>query len=258
MKSATIPAAKVIRTAAPATETAQALIAHLRSLYSPRDIAGQRRFGITPKTEHIGARMGVLRQLARGHRRDHALALALWASGIHEARILAALVGDPARVGRDQMSAWCADFDSWDVCDQVCGELFAYAPLAQKMALRWTESSGEFVKRAGFVMMARMAVRRKDLPDAVFADWLPVLKREANDERNFVRKAVNWALRQIGKRSPGLRRAAIAEAKKILALDTRSARWIARDALREFTQQARSKSGKIRGHQSPKNAKAEV
>lgn len=234
MKATPKPAAKNCGTASDLPATAETLIAYLRSLRSPKDIEGQRRFGITPKTEHIGTRMEVLRKLARTHRTDHALALALWASGIHEARILAALVGDPACVTRKQMEAWSHDFDSWDVCDQVCGELFAYTPLALEMTLRWTKSPEEFVKRAGFVMMARMAVRRKDLPDSIFANWLPVLTREANDERNFVCKAVNWALRQIGKRSPVLRRAAIAEAKRILALNTRPARWIATDALREL------------------------
>ena len=245
------PSAKIARTSRKVSATAETLIAHLRSLRSPKDIEGQRRFGITPKTEHLGTRMGVLRQLARRHRRDHALALALWSSGIHEARILAALVGDPARVTRQQMNAWCRDFDSWDGCDQVCGELFVYTPFAQERALSWTKSSKEFMKRAGFVMMARLAVRRKDLLDGMFADWLPVLTREANDERNFVRKAVNWALRQIGKRSSGLRRASIAEAKKILALDTRSARWIATDALRELAPPPPAKSGKKASPSAP-------
>ncbi len=239
-----------------APAAAEKLIAHLRSLRSPKDIEGQRRFGITPKTEHLGTRMGRLRQLARRHRRDHALALALWSSGIHEARILAALIGDPTRVTRQQMNAWCRDFDSWDVCDQVCGELFVYTPFAQERTLRWTKSPEEFVKRAGFVMMARMAVRRKDLPDRVFADWLPILTREANDERNFVRKAINWALRQIGKRSPGLRRVAITEAKKILTLDTRSARWIATDALRELANSTTEKPGKRAGRKMPIQGKA--
>lgn len=214
--------------------TALKLIAELRSLRNPVNIAGQRRFGITPKTEHLGISIAVLRPLARPLRKNHALALELWASHIHEARILAALIEDPNKVTRSQAEHWARDFDSWDICDQVCGEVLPYVPFAIDKALQWTTKRPEFVKRAGFVLMARMAVRRKDLPDEIFANFLPVLRREATDDRNFVRKAVNWALRQIGKRSPALRRAAIAEAKAIAKIDSRAARWIAKDALREL------------------------
>ena len=214
--------------------TAPELIAYLRSLKNPANVAGQRHFGITPKTEHLGISMAVLRPLARPHRKNHSLALELWASGIHEARILAALIENPAKVGRAQANHWVRDFDSWDVCDQVCGEVFPYVPFAIEKAHEWTAHRAEFVKRASFVLMARMAVRRKDLADAVFREFLPVIRREATDDRNFVRKAVNWALRQIGKRNPTLRRAAIAEAKAIAKIDSRAARWIATDALREL------------------------
>jgi len=214
--------------------TAPELIAHLRSLKSPVNVAGQRRFGITPKTEHLGISIAVLRPLARPHRKNHALALELWGSGIHEARILAALIEAPAKVNRAQANRWVRDFDSWDVCDQVCGEVLPYVPFAIEKAHEWAAHRAEFVKRAGFVLMARMAVRRKDLADAVFRELLPVIRREATDDRNFVRKAVNWALRQIGKRNPTLRRAAIAEAKAIAKIDSRAARWIATDALREL------------------------
>ena len=210
------------------------LIAHLRSLRNPANIAGQRRFGITPKTEHLGISIAVLRPLARPYRKNHALALELWASGIHEARILAALVEDPARATRAQVERWVRDFDSWDICDQVCGEVLPYVPFALEKALRWTERRAEFVKRAGFVLIARMAVRRKDLPDGIFLEFLPIIRREATDNRNFVRKAVNWALRQIGKRNPRLRRAAITESIAIAKIDSRAARWIAKDALREL------------------------
>jgi len=214
--------------------TASELIAHLRSLKNPTNVAGQRRFGITPKTEQLGISMAVLRPLARPHRKNHSLALELWASGIHEARILAALIEDPAKVGRAQANRWVRDFDSWDVCDQVCGEVLPYVPFAIEKAQEWTAHRAEFVKRAGFVLMARIAVRRKDLADGVFLEFLPLIRREATDDRNFVRKAVNWALRQIGKRNPRLRRAAIAEAKAIAKIDSRAARWIAADALREL------------------------
>ena len=210
------------------------LIAYLRSLKNPANVAGQRHFGITPKTEHLGISMAVLRPLARPHRNNHSLALELWESGVHEARILAALIENPAKVGRAQANHWVRDFDSWDVCDQVCGEVFAYVPFAIEKAHEWTTHRAEFVQRAGFVLMARMAVRRKDLADSVFLEFLPLIRREATDDRNFVRKAVNWALRQIGKRNPRLRRAAIAEAKAIAKIDSRAARWIAADALREL------------------------
>jgi 3-methyladenine DNA glycosylase AlkD len=214
--------------------TAPELIARLRSLKNPANIAGQRRFGIAPKTEHLGISLAILRPLARPFRKNHGLALELWASGIHEARLLAALIEDPAKVNRAQANRWVRAFDSWDICDQVCGEVFPYAPFALEKAHEWASHRAEFVKRAGFVLMARMAVRRKDLPDAVFRDFLPVIRREATDDRNFVRKAVNWALRQIGKRNPALRRAAMTEANAIAKIDSRAARWIAADALREL------------------------
>jgi 3-methyladenine DNA glycosylase AlkD len=217
-----------------AGQTAPELIAHLRTLKNPANIAGQRRFGITPQTEQLGIAIPVLRQLARPHRNDHSLALELWASGIHEARLLAAFIDDPAKVTHSQMDAWAHDFDSWDVCDLTCGNLFDRTPFALKKAEQWSKHQNEFVKRAGFVLMAATAVHAKDLPDALFLAFLPTIRREATDERNFVRKAVNWALRQIGKRNPRLRRAAITEAKAIAKIDSRAARWIASDALREL------------------------
>jgi 3-methyladenine DNA glycosylase AlkD len=210
------------------------LVAALRRLGDPVNVAGQRRFGITPRTEQLGISIVALRKLARAHRKNQPLALQLWDSGIHEARILAVYVADPAAVTRQQMEIWARGFDSWDLCDQVCGNLFDRTPFGLEKAVAWTGRRAEFVKRAGFVLIATSAVHRKDLPDDVFLHLLPLVTREANDSRNFVRKAVNWALRQIGKRSPRLRRAAIAEAKKIHALGSPTARWIARDALKEL------------------------
>lgn len=217
---------------------ADALIAELRTQKNARNIEGQRRFGITPNTEQLGISMPALRAIARRHRRDHALALALWDTAVHEGRILAVLIDDPKAVTRRQAERWARDLDSWDVCDQFCGEIMPYTAFAMEKALEWTERRSEFMKRAGFVTIARMAVRRKDLADELFTECLPILRREANDERNFVRKAVNWALRQIGKRSPRLRRTAMAEALEIEKRGTRSARWIARDALRELRQRS--------------------
>lgn len=214
--------------------TAAEILAHLRTLRSQRNIDGQRRFGITPGAEQLGVSMAVLRKLARPHRRNHELALELWALGVHETRLLAALVDDPARLTRGQLDAWARDFDSWDICDICCIHLFRRAPFAMEKALQWSARKAEFVKRAGFSLMATLAVHAKDEPDETFLALLPVIAREADDGRNFVRKAVNWALRQIGKRNPRLRRAAIAGARSIRKMDTKSARWIAADALREL------------------------
>jgi 3-methyladenine DNA glycosylase AlkD len=210
------------------------LIDVLRSLRNSRNARGQLRFGITPSTEHLGIPIPVLRRLARGHTGDHLLALGLWSSGIHEARILSAYVDDPERVTPRQMDSWARDFDSWDVCDQVCGNLFDRTPHAVGKALAWSSRRFEFVKRAGFALMASLAWHRKDLPDRVFSEFLKRVGQEAGDGRNFVRKAANWALRQIGKRSPALRRSAVAEARLIARQGSPSARWIAADALREL------------------------
>jgi 3-methyladenine DNA glycosylase AlkD len=216
------------------------IVAHLRKLASPRDAEGQRRFGISPGVELLGIRAPVLREIARAHRRDHALALELWASGMHEARIIAALVDEPKAVRRSQMERWVRDCDNWAVTDACCCVLFDRTPFAIEKAHAWSGRQAEFVKRAGFVLMAGLAVHRKELPDEVFLEFFPLIRREAVDERNFVKKAVNWALRQIGKRNPRLRCAAIAEAEEIRRLDSRSARWIAADAIREL-RRAKSK-----------------
>jgi len=175
-----------------------------------------------------------IRKLARHVGRNHGIALELWASGIHEARILATIVEDPARVTRRQMNAWAADFDSWDVCDQACLNLFRYTPYAWQIAAKWAHAKPEFVRRAGFALMAGLAVKDKGSTDERFQTLLPLIRESATDERNFVRKAVNWALRSIGKRNARLRQAAIEAARAIAALDSRSARWIAADALREL------------------------
>jgi 3-methyladenine DNA glycosylase AlkD len=209
------------------------IVAHLRSLRSPRDVEGQQRFGISTRAEQLGISAPVLRAIARLHRRDHALALELWASGIHDARGLATLVEDPKEITRGQMERWVRDCDNWAVTDALAF-LIDRTPFAEEKAHAWSARRPEFVKRAGFAIMAGMAVHRKELPDEVFLRFLPVIAREATDERNFVKKAVNWALRQIGKRNPRLLRAALVEAKRIQKLDSRSARWIAADALREL------------------------
>jgi 3-methyladenine DNA glycosylase AlkD len=210
------------------------VIARLRSLGSRRDVAGQRRFGITPRSVHFGVPVPRLRRIARDHRRDHPLALALWSTGIHEARILAAYADDPARITRRQMDAWACGFDSWDVCDQVCSNLFDRTPHAVAKAAAWSARRAPFVKRAGLATMACLAAHRRDLPERVLLGFLPAVHREARDGLNFVMKAASWALCQIGERSPPLRRSAMAEARRIARLGAPSARWIASDALKEL------------------------
>lgn len=209
------------------------ILARLNALADPRNVEGQQRFGIRAAGQ-LGVSMPQVRALAKGRQRSHALALELWATNIHEARILASLVDEPQALTRGQMEAWAADFDSWDVCDQVCMNLFGPHPLASEMALAWPHRPEEFVRRAGFVLMAVQAVHRKDLPDAAFEPYFPLMLQYATDERNFGRKAVNWALRQIGKRNPALRERAVVTARQMLDINSSSARWIARDALREL------------------------
>jgi 3-methyladenine DNA glycosylase AlkD len=213
--------------------TAPELLAALRAQANPTNVAGMARYGINTAGT-LGVPIPVIRRLAREAGRSHALAAELWASGIHEARILATLVEEPARATRRQMNQWARDFDSWDVCDQACQNLFRYTPFAWAMAAAWAGARPEFVRRAGFSLMAGLAVKDKAAPDEDFEALLPLVAAAATDERNLVKKAVNWALRAIGKRNPRLRRAAIAAAGDLLAIDSPAARWIARDALREL------------------------
>ena len=216
---------------------AQEIVAQLRRIGTARNREGIKRFGI-----YVGNAVGVsvtdLRKMGRLLGRDHKLSQELWRSGVHEARILASIVDEPSRVTEAQMERWVRDFDSWDLCDQVCGNLFDKTPFAYDKAAEWSERRPEFQKRAGFALMACLAWHDKDASDARFRGFLPLIEREAGDDRNFVKKAVNWALRQIGKRSPGLRRSAIASAKRIAKQGSRSARWIASDALRELNKTA--------------------
>ena len=195
------------------------------------------RFGIDT-TRAVGVTVTELRRFARDLGHDHELAAALWASGVHEARLLASLVDEPAMVSEAQMEAWVADLDSWDVCDGVCGNLFDRTPFALDKAVEWSSREPEFQKRAAFALMASAAVHRKDLPDAAFASLLPVIRAQAIDERNYVKKAVSWALRQIGKRSSGLNSQAVRTAERIERIDSPAARWVARDALRELRSDA--------------------
>jgi 3-methyladenine DNA glycosylase AlkD len=212
---------------------APALIAALRAHANPVNVAGMARFGINPKGT-LGVPMPVLRGLARQAGKNHELARSLWASGIHEARILATLVDEPALVTPRQMNRWARDLDSWDVCDQACQNLFRYTEFAFGKAAEWARCKPEFVRRAGFALMAGLAVKAKNAGDERFEAFLPLIAEAADDERNFVKKAVNWALRQIGKRNPSLRARAIVTAEVIREQNSRAARWIAADSLREL------------------------
>ena len=217
-----------------AADRCERVMAELRAMARPESLAGMARYGI--RTEQaLGLSIYVLRPMARGLRNDHELALALWETGVHEARLLAGFIDDPRLVGEQQMEAWVAELDSWDVCDQLCSSLFDRTALAWDKAVEWAGREEEFVKRAGFVLMAALAVHDKAAPDGRYLALLPLIAREAGDERNFVKKAVNWALRQIGKRNAALNAAAVAAAAEIELQGSRSARWIARDALRELT-----------------------
>jgi 3-methyladenine DNA glycosylase AlkD len=209
----------------------------LRALSNPEAVAGMARFGINPEKTY-GVATPDLRRIAKEAGKDRPLAQQLWASGVHEARILAGMVDDPGTVTEEQMERWAKDFDSWDVCDQCCMNVFEKTSLAYRKAAEWSAREEEFVKRAGFVLMARLAVSDKKAEDQAFEDFLPLIVRESGDNRNFVRKAVNWALRQIGKRNIALNAKALETARAIQQTDSRSARWIASDAVRELTSEA--------------------
>jgi 3-methyladenine DNA glycosylase AlkD len=212
----------------------QEVIDQLQALANPEAVEGMARFGIKGQTVY-GISLPELRNLAKQIGANSDLAHQLWASGIHEARILASLIEVPAKVTEAQMEQWAQDFDSWDLCDQCCGNLFDKTPWAYTKATEWSGRPEEFVKRAGFALMAYLAVHDKKAPDEKFLAFLPLIQREATDLRNFVKKAVNWALRQIGKRNRTLNEAAVGTAQEIGKLDSKSARWIAADALRELT-----------------------
>jgi 3-methyladenine DNA glycosylase AlkD len=229
----------------------QQVIARLRAQANPKNVAGMARFGINPENT-LGVSIPFLRKLAKEIGKDHALAQELWASGIHEARILAGFVDDPLQVTERQMDAWINEFDSWDVCDQVCCFLFDKTPHAYSKAAEWSSREREFEKRAAFSLMAGVAWHDTNAPDDKVAKFLPIIRREAGDERNFVKKAVSWALRTIGKRNEGLCRLATRTVEQIQADaatmkrkgDTKSAKaaqWVASDALRDWQSPATKK-----------------
>lgn len=216
------------------TTQIDSILKGLRSLGDPKAVEGMARFGISTN-KAFGVSTPVLRQMAREIGKNHDLAQGLWATGILEARGIAALIDEPSRVTERQMEQWVKEFDNWAVCDGCCMNLFDKTIFAWKKAVEWSRRKEEYEKRAAFALMAVLAVHDKKAEDKQFLSLLPIIKREAADERNFVRKAVNWALRQIGKRNLALNKKAIQVAKEIQKMDSRSARWIAADALRELT-----------------------
>src|SRR2546426_650717 len=199
-----------------------------------RTVEGMARYGISAKRA-FGVTMGTLLSLSKRVGKDHALATALWDSGWYEARLLAALVGDPQRVTRRQMNAWAASFENWADCDTACFKLFDQSPFAWEKSLQWSASPWLFVKRGGFALMACLALHDKSAPDKKFRAVLPVIGKGASDERNFVKKAVSWALRAIGRRNLELNAAALAVANRLALSEEASSRWVGKDALRELS-----------------------
>ena len=205
----------------------------LKSLSNPEAVKGMARYGINPEN-NLGVSIYKLRPIAKKIGKDHNLALNLWASGIHDARLLACFVDDPSKVTGEQMNSWTKDFDSWDICDQACTSLFDLTPLAWQKIFEWAEREEEFIKRGAFSLIAGLSVHDKKANDKRFEQFTQLIKKHSTDERNYVKKAVNWALRNIGKRNLTLNKQMIKLAEEILKIDSKTARWIAKDALREL------------------------
>ncbi|MBT3360560.1 MAG: DNA alkylation repair protein [Rhodospirillales bacterium] len=210
------------------------IVARLKELSRPDQLEGMARYGINTQNA-LAVRIPELRKIARENGRDHDVALDLWATGIHEARILAAMICEPQKATNAQLEEWVADFNSWDLCDQVCSNFFDKTAFAWDKAREWSGRNEDFVKRAGFTLMACLAVHDKQATDAAFLDLLPIIERQSIDGRNYVKKAVNWALRGIGKRNRALHAAALALSQTLLDADDKAARWIGRDAHRELS-----------------------
>jgi 3-methyladenine DNA glycosylase AlkD len=217
--------------------TVEEVLQKLREKARPDQLVGMARYAIVGEGR-LGVSVPEMRKIAKDSGKDHGLALELWKTGIPDARIVAGMVGEPDKLTEEQMEDWVKDFDSWDVCDQVCMNLFDRFPFVVKKIHDWADREEEFVKRAAFALIASLAVHDKKAKDEKFRTLFPVIKDGATDERNFVKKAVNWALRNIGKKNPDLNRAAISLAKEIQQMDSKAARWIANDAIRELESDA--------------------
>jgi 3-methyladenine DNA glycosylase AlkD len=214
-------------------ESSTAILKQLKAKANPANLEGMARFGMAVD-KRLGVSVPVMRQIAKRAGKNHELAVALWRTGYAEARIVASMVGVPEQLTDKQMESWVKQINSWDICDQLCINLFWKAPLARQKIGEWANREEEFVKRAAYALIACLAWHDKTATDQDFLQFLPIIKQGATDERNFVRKAVNWALRGIGKRSARLNKAAIRTAKEIQRVDSKAARWIAADALREL------------------------
>jgi 3-methyladenine DNA glycosylase AlkD len=217
-------------------ELARLIIDDLREYANLSNVEGMKKYGICTDNA-LGISMPLIRGMANRIDRNHELALMVWESNVHEAKILAGLIDEPSKVTFEQMESWVNEIDSWDVCDQLCSNLFCNTDQAYRAARTWSNKDKEFVKRAGYVLMASLAVHDKKASDEPFHEFLVLIEKGCIDDRNFVKKAVNWALRQIGKRNLSLNQAAIEVAKTISGYESSSARWIAKDALRELTRE---------------------
>jgi 3-methyladenine DNA glycosylase AlkD len=213
------------------------VLGRLRAVARFDRVEGMARYGMVAEGR-LGVSVPEMRRIAKEVGKDHGLAVGLWETGIPEARIVAAMVDEPQKLTEKQMEDWVKDFNSWDVCDQVCMNLFEKTPLAWKKILDWSEREEEFVKRTAFTLIACLAWHDKKAEDEKFVELFPVIKREVTDERNYVKKAVNWALRNIGKRNLILNKAAIETAKEIQQIDSKAARWIASNAIKELESEA--------------------
>ncbi len=211
-----------------------AILTMLYSKANPKNVEGMARYGIKSTGKALGISTPYLRSLKKSIGKNHDLALDLWQTGILEARILAAFIADPKLMKKTVINLWVRDFDNWAICDGVCLHCFRYTSFAHDLATAWPKRKEEFIRRAGFTMMATLAVGDKKSGDRVFLRYLSLVKKYSTDERNYVKKAVNWALRQIGKRNLKLNATAIKVAKEIHKLNSPSAKWIASDALREL------------------------
>lgn len=213
------------------------VLERLKNMARPDQLEGMAKYGIVVE-RRLGVSIPNLRRMAKELGQDHKLALELWKTGVAEARLIAAMTDDPEKLTEGQMEDWVKDIDSWDVCDQVCMNLFEKVPLAWKKIIDWSEREEEFVKRAAFALMACLAWHDKKVKDEKFIELFPVIIGGATDERNFVKKAVNWALRNIGKKNLNLNKAAINTAREIQQIDSKAARWIASDTIRELESEA--------------------
>lgn len=219
------------------TVSVEEVLKRLKAKARPDQLEGMARYGMVAE-RRLGVSVPDMRSIAKELGKDHRLAIELWKTGIPEARIVAAMIDEPDKLSDTQMEDWVKDINSWDVCDQVCMNLFEKSPLAWKKIFDWSERDEEFIKRTAFALIACLAWHDKRAEDKRFVKFFPVIKRGATDERNLVKKAVNWALRNVGKRNPNLNKAATKAAKEILRIDSKAARWIASDAIAELESEA--------------------